>query len=54
MSDSVITIVGGGASSVSLIDALLEGKARWPAYGKMTIFMVEKRSQFGSGMAYPD
>jgi uncharacterized NAD(P)/FAD-binding protein YdhS len=54
MFDNVITVVGGGASSVSLIDALFEGLAKEHGYGALTIFMVEKRSHFGRGLAYSE
>ncbi|APQ11038.1 hypothetical protein BJP27_05825 [Pseudomonas oryzihabitans] len=55
MSGKVITIVGSGASSVSLIDALLENLClKNNIAPDLTIFLIDKRPQFGRGLAYAD
>ncbi|WP_082706919.1 FAD/NAD(P)-binding protein [Pseudomonas sp. EpS/L25] len=55
MSGKVITIVGSGASSVSFIDALLENLCvENNILSDLTIFLLDKRPQFGRGLAYAD
>ncbi|WP_414147696.1 FAD/NAD(P)-binding protein [Erwinia sp. BNK-24-b] len=54
MSGKVITIIGGGASSVSMIHSLLNGIEKKNTKENLTIFMIEKRSGFGRGLAYSE
>lgn len=54
MSGSVITIIGGGASSVSFIYAILNGLGRYGCHSDVSIFLVDKQSQCGRGFAYSE
>ena len=54
MSGEVITIIGGGASSVSFIYAFLKGLARHGCHSNLSIFLVDKQSQCGRGLAYSE
>ena len=54
MSGKVITIVGGGASAVALVYSLLEGISQRAEKKRLTIYMLEKRSEIGRGLAYSE
>ncbi|QJI20620.1 MULTISPECIES: FAD/NAD(P)-binding protein [unclassified Pseudomonas] len=54
MSASVITVIGGGASSVSFIYAILNGLERYGCHSNVSIFLVDKQSQCGRGLAYSE
>lgn len=49
MSNSVITIIGGGASSVAFIYSLLEGLGRSGCYSSVSLFLIDRQSQCGRG-----
>lgn len=54
MSGNVITVVGGGASSVSFIYAVLNGLGRHGCHSDVSIFLIDKQYQCGRGLAYSD
>lgn len=54
MSGNVITVIGGGASSVSFIYALLNGLGRHGCHSDVSLFLIDKQSQCGRGLAYSD
>lgn len=54
MSGKVITIVGGGASAVALVDSLLQGISQRTEKKRLAIYLLEKRSELGRGLAYSD
>lgn len=54
MVGNVITVVGGGASSVSFIYAFLNGLGRYGCHSNMSIFLIDKQPQCGRGLAYSE
>lgn len=54
MSSKVITVIGGGASSVSFIYAVLNGLERYGCRSNVSIFLLDKQSQCGRGLAYSE
>lgn len=54
MTGKVLTIVGGGASSISIIDSLLDDISNDFNYRDLTIFVLEMRPDIGRGLAYAD
>ncbi|PMV24949.1 MULTISPECIES: FAD/NAD(P)-binding protein [unclassified Pseudomonas] len=54
MSNNVITIIGGGASSVAFIYSLLEGLGRSGCYSSVSLFLIDRQPQCGRGLAYSE
>ncbi|WP_300628500.1 FAD/NAD(P)-binding domain-containing protein, partial [Pseudomonas sp.] len=54
MSGDVITVIGGGASSVSFIYSILNGLGRYGCRSNVSLFLIEKQSQCGPGLAYSE
>ncbi|MGE1154075.1 FAD/NAD(P)-binding protein [Pseudomonas kitaguniensis] len=54
MSGDVVTIVGGGASSISFIYSLLNGLSESGRRSAMSLFLIDRQSQCGRGLAYSE
>lgn len=54
MENTVITIIGGGASSVAFIYSLLEGLSRSGCHSSLSLFLIDRQSQCGCGLAYSE
>ncbi|AZF58860.1 FAD/NAD(P)-binding protein [Pseudomonas sp. R11-23-07] len=54
MADKVITVIGGGASSVSFVYTVLNGLGRYGCHSDVSIFLVDRQFQCGRGLAYSE
>lgn len=54
MKETVIAIVGGGATAVSLVDALIREAKAAAVTPRLVIYLIESRRLRGRGLAYED
>ncbi|MBO0494932.1 FAD/NAD(P)-binding protein [Pseudomonas sp. Marseille-Q1929] len=54
MPNNIITVVGGGASSVAFIYSLLEGLSRSGCHSGFSLYLIDRQSQCGRGLAYSE
>lgn len=54
MKEAVIAIVGGGATAISLLDALIREAKALPEQPRLVVYMIESRRLRGRGLAYDD